>query len=428
MTDPNRTEYKVVPAPERARKVRGLKGAALFAHEIEALMNELASDGWVYVRAETLPQEERAGLTSKTTTYRNLLVFQRATLAVPVTAHARPTVKSPPTLPGPETDAAAAAAAAAARTAEQINAKLAKRTISRHGRSTQRWAADPLSHSAVRLTTGCVPILDGGNILFVSASSKPLWIFPKGGWERDEAQEESALREAFEEAGVLGVLGPKLTEVQYETRKSKKRRLETEELLKKKWKHEPETPTEQRGDPTSPITENNNSNTSDNETTGTVAVATMVASDTVEGRKEDVSPTGNAHHNADAAPVSDEAFARIRGEMMTKSNRHLDETSSIQSDTSSHYSQVRMCLFPLYLTSVKAQWPENGRLRRAVPIDEAIEILEARPELQAALKEVKEKGLHLLNGEGVPVVNMNKTTEMDSADAKPAAASLTAVP
>ena len=114
MTDPNRTEYKVVPAPERARKVRGLKGAALFAHEIEALMNELASDGWVYVRAETLPQEERAGLTSKTTTYRNLLVFQRATLAVPVTAHARPTVKSPPTLPGPETDAAAAAAAAAA--------------------------------------------------------------------------------------------------------------------------------------------------------------------------------------------------------------------------------------------------------------------------------------------------------------------------
>jgi len=270
--------------------------------------------------------------------------------------------------------------------------------------------------------------LDGGNILFVSASSKPLWIFPKGGWERDEAQEESALREAFEEAGVLGVLGPKLTEVQYETRKSKKRRLETEELLKKKWKHEPETPTEQRGDPTSPITENNNSNTSDNETTGTVAVATMVASDTVEGRKEDVSPTGNAHHNADAAPVSDEAFARIRGEMMTKSNRHLDETSSIQSDTSSHYSQVRMCLFPLYLTSVKAQWPENGRLRRAVPIDEAIEILEARPELQAALKEVKEKGLHLLNGEGVPVVNMNKTTEMDSADAKPAAASLTAVP
>ena len=71
-------EYKVVPAPEKARKVRGLKGAALFAHAMEELMNDLAADGWTYVRADTLPQEERSGLTSKTTTYRNLLVFQRA--------------------------------------------------------------------------------------------------------------------------------------------------------------------------------------------------------------------------------------------------------------------------------------------------------------------------------------------------------------
>lgn len=72
-----RTEYKVVPAPEKARKQRGLKGAALFAHSVEALMNELAADGWQYLRADTLPQEERSGLTNKTTTYRNLLVFQR---------------------------------------------------------------------------------------------------------------------------------------------------------------------------------------------------------------------------------------------------------------------------------------------------------------------------------------------------------------
>ncbi|UWQ97170.1 DUF4177 domain-containing protein [Rhodobacteraceae bacterium M385] len=72
-----RTEYKIVPAPEKARKQRGLKGAALFAHSVEALMNELAADGWQYLRADTLPQEERSGLTNKTTTYRNLLVFQR---------------------------------------------------------------------------------------------------------------------------------------------------------------------------------------------------------------------------------------------------------------------------------------------------------------------------------------------------------------
>lgn len=61
---------------------------------------------------------------------------------------------------------------------EHINAKLLKRTISRHGRSSQRWASD-LRGSAVRLTTGCVPILENGNVLFVSASSKPLWIFRK---------------------------------------------------------------------------------------------------------------------------------------------------------------------------------------------------------------------------------------------------------
>ena len=61
---------------------------------------------------------------------------------------------------------------------EHINAKLLKRTISRHGRSSQRWASDPRG-SAVRLTTGCVPILENGNVLFVSASSKPLWIFRK---------------------------------------------------------------------------------------------------------------------------------------------------------------------------------------------------------------------------------------------------------
>ncbi len=70
-------EYKVIPAPEKARKVRGLKGPALFAHALEEAMNELGQDGWQYLRADTLPQEERAGLTSKTTTYRNLLVFQR---------------------------------------------------------------------------------------------------------------------------------------------------------------------------------------------------------------------------------------------------------------------------------------------------------------------------------------------------------------
>ena len=72
-----RYEYKLVPAPEKATKHKGLKGAANFAATLEDLLNEQGRDGWHYLRAETLPQEERSGLTSKVTTYRNLLIFQR---------------------------------------------------------------------------------------------------------------------------------------------------------------------------------------------------------------------------------------------------------------------------------------------------------------------------------------------------------------
>lgn len=71
-------EYKVVPAPQRGEKARGVKTAeARFALAIERLMNEMGEDGWEYVRAETLPSEERAGLTGTATQWRNLLVFRR---------------------------------------------------------------------------------------------------------------------------------------------------------------------------------------------------------------------------------------------------------------------------------------------------------------------------------------------------------------
>ena len=72
-------EYRVVPAPMRGDKERGLKtGAERFAHALGQLMNQMAQDGWEYWRAETLPAEERQGLTSKTTVFHNLLVFRRA--------------------------------------------------------------------------------------------------------------------------------------------------------------------------------------------------------------------------------------------------------------------------------------------------------------------------------------------------------------
>lgn len=84
-------EYKVVPAPGRGEKGRGLKTPAdRFANALGLLMNELARDGWEYLRADTLPSEERTGLTRRTTVYHSLLVFRRP-LAAPAAAPAVPT-------------------------------------------------------------------------------------------------------------------------------------------------------------------------------------------------------------------------------------------------------------------------------------------------------------------------------------------------
>ncbi|WP_439139025.1 DUF4177 domain-containing protein [Roseicyclus sp.] len=73
-----RYEYKLVPAPQRATKHKGLKGADLFAATLQEILNALGQEGWEYQRAETLPEEVRTGLTARTTTYRQLLVFRRA--------------------------------------------------------------------------------------------------------------------------------------------------------------------------------------------------------------------------------------------------------------------------------------------------------------------------------------------------------------
>lgn len=74
-----RYDYKVVPAPSQGRRAKGVKGAeGRFAFALECVMNEMAGDGWEYVRAETLPSEERQGLSGKHTVFRNVLVFRRA--------------------------------------------------------------------------------------------------------------------------------------------------------------------------------------------------------------------------------------------------------------------------------------------------------------------------------------------------------------
>lgn len=91
-----RYEYKVVPAPTKGLKSKGIKGAeARFSHAIQELMNGLSGYGWEYLRAETLPSVERSGLTGSTTEWRNVLVFRRV-------RESEAELFSPELLPAPE--------------------------------------------------------------------------------------------------------------------------------------------------------------------------------------------------------------------------------------------------------------------------------------------------------------------------------------
>lgn len=85
--------------------------------------------------------------------------------------------------------------------------------ISRTGRDLQRY------NDGCRQVVGCIPYryrktnqsstvqgtqIDDLEFLLISSQKSPKWMFPKGGWETDEALEDAALRETFEESGVIG--------------------------------------------------------------------------------------------------------------------------------------------------------------------------------------------------------------------------------
>jgi hypothetical protein len=76
-------EYKVIAAPRRGEKARGAKSTAdRFAVALMHVMNDLGREGWEYLRADTLPCDERVGLTGTATHFQHMLVFRRA---LPVT-------------------------------------------------------------------------------------------------------------------------------------------------------------------------------------------------------------------------------------------------------------------------------------------------------------------------------------------------------
>lgn len=71
-------EYKVISAPRKGLKAKGIKSHEdRFANSLQELMNSKAHEGWEFVRAETLPSEERSGFRSTNVVYRSVLVFRK---------------------------------------------------------------------------------------------------------------------------------------------------------------------------------------------------------------------------------------------------------------------------------------------------------------------------------------------------------------
>ena len=98
-------EYKVIPAPKKGEKAKGAKTPAeRFAHKLTGLMNEMGAAGWEYVRADTLPCEERSGLTGTKSVFQNVLTFRRESRAEAVemlTSRTEPKLSATPNDPAP---------------------------------------------------------------------------------------------------------------------------------------------------------------------------------------------------------------------------------------------------------------------------------------------------------------------------------------
>jgi hypothetical protein len=96
-------EYLTIPAPVKGAKVKGLKTASdRFAYQLTLLLNELAGEGWEFWRADTLPSEERKGLTGTAIVQHNLLIFRRPSAeALAETFATTPQRAAPPSGPVP---------------------------------------------------------------------------------------------------------------------------------------------------------------------------------------------------------------------------------------------------------------------------------------------------------------------------------------
>lgn len=298
---------------------------------------------------------------------------------------------------------------------------------SRQGRSSQRWVFDAVNQRRLRLVTGCVPILQDGRILTISASRKSSWILPKGGWECDESMEESAVRESYEEAGVTGFLGSKLSEVTFEARKVKQQILLIGQHGQPVDSNDGEALIEPPSDDTSKFncrgsgelssSGSDLSHFSDDtslwlpeRTDSQSYIEVEILKRSLTRSLDDTTEFGITFDGSGTTELEDMAtvsnlpivspahppFARVK--LPTTSPCQLSFQEHEASGEAHRYTHIQMILFPLYVSEVLDDWPESGRLRRAVSIDEAIAMLAYRPEFHSALVEVKERGLHLHPG------------------------------
>ena len=75
-------EYKVIPAPRKGERARGVRSAeARLARTLQAVMNEQADEGWEYQRSDTMPCEQRKGMIGRIMVAQTMLIFRRAVAA-----------------------------------------------------------------------------------------------------------------------------------------------------------------------------------------------------------------------------------------------------------------------------------------------------------------------------------------------------------
>eukprot|EP00934_Nitzschia_sp_Nitz4_P001620 Nitzschia sp. Nitz4//scaffold170_size48074//28483//29761//NITZ4_007107-RA/size48074-augustus-gene-0.33-mRNA-1//-1//CDS//3329538646//1620//frame0 len=282
----------------------------------------------------------------------------------------------------------------------KANLTVSKECEARQGNLNQRWAIDPTHGYLMRLVTGCVPILNDGRIVLISSSKQNSWLCPKGGWESDELLEEAAIRESYEESGLLGALGPKIASFFLETKKARRRRLQTT-LEDKTTK--PETVLGGPNSGWSVLSQLSEEDILPDEdrskaTSSPISQAFDVGAPSPSANRTDVRVTfqlAKPHLPHDAEePLTTacdlNSLLPVSGEAARSTASAVDTTASIAST----HTHVCMTFFPLYVQSIQDTWPEDYRLRQAFHIDEALKIV--RPEFRPLLEQVKANRLHII--------------------------------